>query len=569
METESVGDLIAVARGQRPPDLVVKGGNVVNVFSEEVYPADVAIWGHVIAGVGQYDGPNEIDAAGKLVCPGFIDGHVHLESSMVTVPEYARAVVPTGTTSVIVDPHEIANVMGSEGILYMLKASKYNPLSVYVMLPSSIPSTPFETTGSELSAVDLLPFLSDRWVLGLGEVMNFQGVLAGDTDILDKIKVAGQGPIDGHAPSLTGRDLAAYVAAGIRSDHECTTQDEARERLRLGMYVMIREGSTSRNLADLLPVVDAATSWRFILVTDDRTPSDLLAEGHMDHLIRLARAGGTPLPRAVRMATITAARRFGLHRLGAVAPGYRADLAVVDEESFRAEVVLKNGQLVARGGQLVQELVSPKVSLRGSINVAWLTREDFAIEALGSRVRVIGMIPDQITTQHLQMDALVRNGQAVSDPSRDLCKLVVVERHQASGNMGKCFIHGFGLRRGAVATSVAHDHHNLLVVGVEDADMLLAAVEVVKMHGGIAVAADGKVLEALALPVAGLMSERPLAEVKDAVDKLDRAAQDLGATSRSPTSALSFVALPVIPSLKVTDRGLVDVERFRLVDLFL
>jgi adenine deaminase len=569
LDTESVADLIAVARGQRPPDLVVKAGNVVNVFSEEVYPADVAIWGHVIAGVGQYDGPNEIDAAGKLVCPGFIDGHVHLESSMVTVPEYARAVVPTGTTSVMVDPHEIANVMGSEGILYMLKASKYNPLSVYVMLPSSIPSSPFETTGSELSAVDLLPFLSDRWVLGLGEVMNFQGVLAGDSDILDKIKVAAQGPIDGHAPSLTGRDLAAYAAAGIRSDHECTTQDEALERLRLGMYVMIREGSTSRNLADLLPVVDAATSWRCILVTDDRTPSDLLAEGHMDHLIRLAQAGGTPLPRAVKMATITAAQRFGLHRLGAVAPGYRADLAVVDEESFRAEAVLKNGQLVARNGQLVQELVSPKVSLRGSINVAWLTREDFAIEALGSRVRVIGMIPDQITTEHLQMDALVRDGQAVSDPSRDLCKLVVVERHQASGNMGKGFIHGFGLRRGAVATSVAHDHHNLLVAGVDDADMLLAAVEVVKMHGGIAVAADGQVLERLALPVAGLMSERPLAEVKEAVDKVDRAAQDLGATSRSPTSALSFVALPVIPSLKITDRGLVDVEQFRLVDLFL
>ncbi len=568
MEPESIASLIRVARGLQQPDVVIKGGSVVDVFSESLFEADVAVCGALIAGIGAYHGPRVVDASGKLVCPGLIDGHVHIESSMVTVPEYSKAVVPRGTTSVIIDPHEIANVMGSEGILYMLKASKYNPLSVFVMLPSSVPSSPFETTGAELTAVDLLPFLSDQWVLGLGEVMNYQGLLEGDSTTLDKVRVSAHGPIDGHAPGLTGKELGAYVAAGIRSDHECTTQSEALERLRLGMYVMMREGSTSRNLHDLLPIVDGVTSARCILVTDDRTPSDLLEEGHMDHLIRSTVRGGVPLPRAVRMASFTAAQRFGLHRLGAVAPGYRADLIVADPETFRVDAVLKNGQLVARNGELVQEVVTPKVSLRASVNVAWLTPEDLAVAVGGSRMRTIGIVPDQITTRSLVLEPSVRDGLVVTDASRDLCKLVVIERHHASGSVGACFVQGFGLKKGALASSVAHDHHNLIVVGVSDADMLAAAVEVVRMQGGLAVVCDGSVAAQLPLPVAGLMSEECLPDVRLSLDRVDRAARDLGATCRSPSNALSFLSLPVVPDLKLTDQGLVDVRDFRLVDLF-
>ncbi len=569
METDSVADLIDVGRGHKEPDLVVKGGTIVDVFSEELYTADVAVSGPLIAGIGSYDGPHAIDATGKLVCPGLIDGHVHVESSMVTVPEYGKAVVPRGTTSVIIDPHEIANVMGSDGILYMLKASKYNPLSVFVMLPSSVPSTPFETTGAELTAVDLLPFLSDQWVLGLGEVMNFQGLLEADATILDKVRVSSHGPIDGHAPGLSGKDLAAYVAAGIRSDHECTTKQEALERLRLGMYVMIREGSSSRNMDDLLPIVNGATSSRCILVTDDKTPSDLLEEGHMDHLIRRAVCAGVPLARAARMASLTAAQRFGLHRLGAVAPGYRADLVVAESPEFQARTVVKNGVVVAEDGALVQQVIAPRPSLRASVNVAWLEQENFAVQARGSRMRVIGLVPDQIITRSLVMEPSVEEGCVVSDPERDLCKLAVVERHHASGNVGRCIVQGFGLKRGALASSVAHDHHNLIVVGACDADMLAACVEVVRMQGGIAVAVDGSVVARLPLPVAGLMSEDPLEKVRTELDCVDEAARELGATGRSPSSVLSFLALPVVPALKLTDRGLVDVERFEIVDLFL
>jgi adenine deaminase len=569
MEVESIERLIRIARGVEAPDMVIKGGTVVDVFRESLFEADVAVCGALIAGVGRYDGPETVDASGKLVCPGFIDGHVHIESSMVTVPEYSKTVVPMGTTSVVIDPHEIANVMGSEGILYMLKASKYNPLSVFVMLPSSVPSSPFETTGAELTAVDLLPFLSDQWVLGLGEVMNVQGLVECDSAILDKVRVAAHGPIDGHAPGLGGADLVAYVAAGIRSDHECTTQSEALERLRLGMYVMIREGSSSRNLLDLLPVVNGVTSARCILVTDDRTPSDLIEEGHMDHLVRSAVRAGVPVPRAVRMASFTAAQRFGLHRLGAVAPGYRADLVVADPKEIRVDTVLKNGQVVAQGGELVHDVVSPKVSLRASVNVAWLTLEDFALRARGSRMRVMGLVPDQIITRSLVMEPPVRDGLVVSDGERDLCKLAVIERHHASGSTGLCLVKGFGLRRGALASSVAHDHHNLVVAGTSDADMLGAAVEVVRMQGGLAVVCDGKVVARLPLPVAGLMSEEPLPDVRLGLDRVDRAARDLGVTCRSPSNALSFLSLPVVPELKLTDQGLVDVNRFRLVDLFL
>ncbi len=562
--------LVAVAGGREKAQLVIKNARVVNVFSGEIYRTDVAVDQGRIAGLGAYRGQETLDLKGRYLCPGFIDGHVHIESSMVSVPEFARTVVPRGTTTVIIDPHEIANVMGSDGILFMLKSSKYNPLNVYMMLPSCVPSTDLETAGSELKALDLFPFLSDKWVLGLGEVMNYPAVLKAENDVMDKIKIVAGKRIDGHAPGVSGKDLAAYTVTGIQSDHESTTVEEAREKLRLGMWVMLREGSTTKNLRDLLPLVNTQNAGRMFFVTDDRSPRDLLAEGHIDYMVRLAIGAGLDPALVVRMATLNAAQYFQLDRIGAIAPGYAADLVVLNDfKRCKVSMVFKNGELVAENGRPVYEPPpEKKISIRSSMNTHWLKEEDFQLPGRDARANVIGLIPGQITTKRLRLKPKTKDGKVVSDTRRDLLKLAVIERHEASGNVGLGLIRGFGLKRGAIASSVAHDAHNLIVVGTSDRDMMEAAIQVIRMRGGLAVVDGGKVRESMSLPIAGLMSEESVSQVKDMLDRLHAAVAGLGCQLKDAFSALSFVSLPVVPALKLTDKGLVDSEKFQLIGLF-
>jgi adenine deaminase len=566
----SIEELIEVAAGEKDADIVLKNGMVVNVFSGEIYKADVSIQGNRIAGVGSYSGKNVIDVEGKYVCPGLIDGHVHIESSMVSIPEFARVVVPLGTTTVVVDPHEIANVMGSEGILFTLKASKYNPLNVFVMLPSCVPSTELETAGAELKAVDLFPFLSDKWVLGLGEMMNYHGVIARSEDVMDMIKIASGKRIDGHAPGVTGRRLNAYAAGGIQSDHESVSIEEAREKLRVGFHIMLREGSASKNLLDLLPLVTERNADRFIFVTDDKHPGDLLSEGHVNHMLKLAIAHGIEPALAVKMCSLNAAEYYGLERRGALGPGYYADIAVIESfETCRASLVLKHGEVVARDGVPVYELPSRyKHPLRSSVNIKAISVDDFTISASEGKANVIGLVPGQITTEWLREKPAVKNGRVVADPSHDIVKLAVIERHHASGNIGLGLVKGFGLKRGAFASSVAHDSHNIIVVGVDESDMLCAVQRIAEMQGGLCVCSGGTSIESLALPIAGLMSEESMGEVRDKLEALNAGVGKLGIGISDPFTAVSFLALPVVPKLKLTDKGLVDVEGFKFVDLF-
>lgn len=564
---------VEVAAGRRPADLVLKNGRIVNVLSCEIHEGDVAIVGDRIAGIGSYNGHETLDLKGRYVCPGFIDGHIHIESTMLSVPEFAKLVAAHGTTAVIADPHEIANVLGTEGIRFMLSSSKYCPIHVYVMASSSVPASRFESSGADLTAVDLLPLFSDRWVLGLAEMMDFPGVVKGDAEPLQKLTVAGGRPIDGHAPGLTGTALCAYVASGIGSDHECTTLAEAREKLRLGLHIMIREGSQARDLDALLPLVTPDTLERFMFVTDDRDVEDLLSEGHIDHIIRRAIRGGLNPIHAVKLATINPANYFGLRDLGAIMPGKLASLAILDDlETCRVSRVYRAGILVAEDGVALDPdagMRRPHI-LRSSINVQWLEPQQFAIKAPHNGqcgVHVIEVMEGRIDTRRSIEKMSVRDGLLHADPARDLCKLAVVERHQASGNIGLGFVRGFGLSGGAIASSVCHDSHNLIVAGTNDQDMFTAAVQLVKMRGGFCVVKDGAVLAQVPLPIAGLMSEADAPALSAQLQTLHQAAQKLDVKLRRPFMALSFLSLSVIGALKITDQGLVDVARFELIDL--
>lgn len=567
---KELAKIIRVARGRVPCDLVLRNARIVNVFSAEVYRGNIAIWGGRIIGIGDYEGRKEIDLEGGYVLPGLIDGHMHVESTMVTVQEFARSVVPRGTTSVICDPHEIANVHGLEGIHYILNTAKYSPVNIYVMLSSCVPATAFETSGANLRGFDLYPLLREKWVLGLGEMMNYPGVLLEDEGLLDKISMTSSKRIDGHAPGLTGRDLNAYIAAGVTSDHESTSVKEVLEKLRLGMYIMIREGSVTKNLRDLLPAITRDNLSRCFFVTDDRHPKDLLEKGHVDHMIKLAIKDGLDPVSAIRLATINTAQYFGLTDLGAIAPGYVADLVVVDSlKRFNVRTVFKSGKVVAQDGEMVAPRPrTPDVILRSSINIKWLSPEDFDIEAKGKRAKVINLVPDQIITRATVEKVRTLDGKVEADTENDILKIAVVERHQASDRIGKGLVRGFGLKKGAIASSVAHDSHNIVVVGTSSEDMMAAVVEISKMKGGLSVVRDGKLVAGLPLPIAGLMSDGTLKEVVAGLDKVRRAAKRLGSLLDDPFMAMSFLALPVIPELKLTDMGLVDVNAFELTDLF-
>ena len=564
-------DRIQAARGDRPVDLLLTNARVIDVFSGDIIDSRIAICDGHIVGLGDYAAKDQLDLGGRFAAPGFIDAHVHIESAMVGVTEFVRAVLVKGTTCVVADPHEIANVLGTLGLDYMLQSAQDQPLNVYFGLPSCVPATAMESAGARLTAADLAPYWSNEKVVALAEMMNFPGVIYEDPDVLAKITAArkAEKPRDGHAPGLSGKALNAYVTAGIKSDHECTALMEAQEKLRAGMHIMVREGTCARNLDDLFPLINSRTARRMMWCTDDRHPHDLINEGHIDAIVRKAVSKGLDPITAIQMATLNPAEYFRLDHIGAIAPGRQADLVVFsDLEKPVIEKVFFKGQPVASDGKLLPGINRPpQVSYPTSIKIH-PDRLDFTIQAEGRRIRAIDLIPGQVVTGQWQCLAKIRADQVVSDPDRDLLKLAVIERHNASGAMGLGFVRGFGLQKGALASSVAHDSHNIITVGANDSDMLVAVKTVENLGGGLAVVADQEVMATVPLPIAGLMSKKSVTTVLDQTDTLLTAARKLGAKPDDPFMALGFLALPVIPELKLTDQGLVDVNRFEIVSLF-
>ncbi|MCX7818939.1 MAG: adenine deaminase [Kiritimatiellae bacterium] len=560
---------LAAARGDELCDLVIENASVVNVLTGELESVSVGVCEGIIVGLGQYAGRERVDAAGQFLVPGLIDAHLHIESTLLSPGEFARAVVPRGTTAVIADPHEIANVHGVEGVRWMLRAARDLPLEVFVMLPSCVPATPWESAGASLDAAMLAPLLAEPGVLGIGEMMNFPALIAGDPEMLRRVALAGERVADGHAPGVRGPALNAYLLAGAATDHESTSLEEAREKLRRGMHLHLREGSSEHNLAELAAVVTPLSSERCSLASDDRHPDDLIRYGHMDHAVRTAIRAGIPPLTAIRLATWTAARRYGLRRLGAIAPGYQADFFLTDSlESCRPSLVFKRGRVVASDGHCVAHIPPTPPPPSAALKVAPFDAASFAIPAdRPRRVRVIELVPGQIVTRSTIAEAPVVGSRLSADPGRDLVKLAVIERHRGSGRIGLGFVRGFGFRRGAIAGTVAHDAHNLIAAGVRDEDIAAAAAACVDMGGGLAVAADGGTLARLPLPIAGLMSDRPLHEVVRAQERLLDAARSLGGSLDNPFMALSFLSLTPIPELRLTDRGLFDSVSFRPVPL--
>ena len=560
--------LISVARGDSPADLILANARIINTLNGEVEEGNVAIYQGRIAGVGDYNLAKEvIDLNDRYVAPGFINGHTHLESSMLDVGQYARAVVPHGTSALVTDLHEIANVCGLEGIKYVLDCARRLPFDMFLMAPSCVPATHLETSGHIITPDDIRKMRRWRECIGLGEMMNYPGVLAGDAGVLSKITAMRNRVIDGHAPGLTGKDLGAYIAAGMRSDHESVALDEAREKLQSGMFVMIREGSSEKNLEALLPLVDDKTWPRCFFVVDDRNCTDLLYDGDIDAVVRKAIKLGMEPIRAIQMATVNTARYFGLDKLGAIAPGYDANLIVLDNlYELIINEVFYQGRLVARRSEAIfASYQTPGSRLRNTLKIGSISEESFRLKASGEYQNVIEVIPDQIITRKKSVKVKTVDGLIVPDVERDILKAVVIERHRATGNVGLGLITGFGLKKGALASSIAHDSHNIVVVGASDGDMIAAVKEIERMQGGLVVAAEGKVLASLAMPIAGLLSDQPLEDVVAGLERLEKIAADLGTVLPSPFATLSFIALPVIPEIRLTDLGLVDVNEFKLI----
>ena len=561
--------LIPAARGERPADLILANAKVINTFTGEVTSGNVAICGDRVAGVGDYRQAKQVlDLNGKFVAPGLINGHTHLESSMLDIGQYARAVVPRGTSALVTDLHEIANVSGLAGMKYILNGARRLPLDLFLMAPSCVPATHLETAGDSIGPQDIRRILRWREAIGLGEVMNFPGVLGGDAGMLEKIALARGKIIDGHAPGVTGKDLNAYIAAGILSDHESVTLEEAGEKLQKGMFVMIREGSSEKNLDALLPLVTDKTYKRCCFVVDDRSCADLLRDGDIDAVVRKAIRRGLDPVRAIQMATINTAGYFRLDGLGAVAPGYFANLIVLDDlPGLQINRVFYRGRLVAREGEaLFSPVPSDDSDITKTVYIKPFSIEALKLAASGETRPVIEVVPGQIITRKRMEKVRVVNGVIVPDTDRDILKLVVVERHKGTGNIGRGLVTGFGLKKGALASSIAHDSHNIIAVGTSDEDILAAVKEIERRQGGLVVAVEGKVLASLGLPIAGLLSREPLEAVAARLEELEKRARELGTTLPAPFATLSFLALPVIPELRLTDRGLVDVTGFKLIE---
>ncbi|MDD3471221.1 MAG: adenine deaminase [Syntrophaceae bacterium] len=561
---------ISTAMGNEPVDLLLKNGQIVNVFSGIIHEGDIAIKDGIILGFGEYEAKTVVDVKGKFICPGFIDGHIHLESSMLSVSELSRNLVPLGTTAVVTDPHELANVYGIEGVKYILDSSESLPLSVFVMFPSCVPATPFETSGSKISAEDMRPFVDHPRVLGLAEMMNYPGVIFSDPEVLAKIKIFGDKVKDGHAPGLSGKELIAYVNAGIGSDHECSSSAEANEKLSLGMRIMIREGSAAKNMDELLPILNGHNSRNLMLVSDDLDPFDIVEKGHLNKLVRMAISKGVNPITALQMVTINPATYFRIKDRGAILPGYQADIVVLEDlETIQVHSVYKSGVLAAIEGKFIYEMDERnKISTPLSFNVDWSKITNFDIPANSEQVNVIEIVPNQIFTRRAIMKPAQKNGKLQSDTSQDILKMAVIERHHGSGSHATAFIKGFGLGSGAIASSVAHDSHNIIVVGENDKDMMGAAKKIAEMGGGMVVVRDDTVMASLALPIGGLMSDRPITEVQSDLKNLGECAKLLGCKLEAPFATLSFMALTPIPEIKLTDKGLFDSLNFRFLSLF-
>jgi adenine deaminase len=562
---------IDVAAGRTPADIKLTGGRVVSVFSGSIIKIDVAIADGVLVGFGYYRARRTIDLRGGYLSAGLIDSHIHLESSLLSPQEFARAVVPRGTTAVIADPHEIANVMGSRGIRWMLSASEGLPLDIYFGLPSCVPATRMETSGAKLDAKSLRKFVDHPRIVAVGEVMDYPDVILGRRDLLEKIRLKRGLRVDGHAPGVTGKDLNAYIVAGIYSDHESTRASEAKEKLDKGMHVMIREGTTEKDLKELAKIVTPANAHRCMFCCDDCSASDILEHGYMDYILRKAVRSGLKPITALQIASENTAHYYRFaRRTGAVAIGYRADLVVFEDlKNFKAKMVFKDGRLVARDGELIVPCKPKrKLGMLNTMRVKRFDKNSFSVRANKARIRVIEAVPKQIITKERHVKAFVRNSFITSDTKNDILKLAVVERHKRSGNIGLGFVMGFGLKRGAIASSVAHDSHNIICVGVSDDDIFRAAKALVDHRGGLVVVDGGNVMASLPLPIAGLMTDAPASVVANQLDALNAAAHSIGCKLKDPFLQLSFLALPVIPSLKLTDRGLVDVTSFKKVSLF-
>ena len=561
---------IDTAAGRIKASVVFKNGQIVNVFTSEIIKGDVAVVDGVIVGIGKYSGEKEIDLKGKYLAPGLIDGHVHIESSMVSPREFMNVVLPRGTTSIVADPHEIANVRGLEGIRYMMDSSKDLPMNFYFVLPSCVPATEFENSGAELLADDLSTLIDREDVLGLGELMDYPGVIAGREDILDKVMVAKDKVIDGHGPEIKDHELNAYRMAGVRTEHECSTVEEMKNRLRLGMYVLIRQGSAARNLEGLIKGVTKENARRCLFCTDDRHPDDLLQEGHIDNNVRRAIKLGLDPITAIQMATLNASECYGLDKVGAIAPGRWADFVVLEElETFKIHSVYKNGQRVQ---ELLRNLPKERADTRwvkNSVNLHNVSLKDLELDVAGKEIRAIKVLPHSLLTKKENLHVQCEGRKYFSEKGEPLLKMAVIERHHKRGSVGLGLVKDFGLQNGAIALTIAHDSHNLIVLGDRDEDMLAAIKEVGDIDGGIAIVSEGKILASLSLPIAGLMSEESMENVnKKFKSMVDIAYNQLKVSDKiDPFMTLSFLALPVIPEIKLTDLGLFDVLKFGFVDL--
>ena len=560
---------LSVARGEQRAELLFKNARVVNVFSGEIHKTNVAVEDGRVIGFGDYKAKRIIDLKGAYLAPSLIDGHFHVESSMLTAPEFVRAVVPHGTGAMVIDPHEYANVLGLDGIRYVLESTKNLAVDFFIMLPSCVPATHLETAGAQLTADDLKLMMHDERIAGVAELMNFPGVYLGAKSELAKIDAGKGKAIDGHAPGLRGKNLNAYVLAGIRSDHESVEVEEAREKLRLGMHILLREGSTERNLEHLIPLLNAHNSQNCSFATDDKLAGDLVNEGHIDHCVRKSIQLGLSPITALQIASVNTARHYRLRNFGAIAPRYWADFIVFDNlKNFRIRQTYKKGILVAENGKFLGKSPAKITLPRSTMNLRY-SPKDFIVKASGSKkIKVIEIVPQQIITRTAIVSPKIENGEIVADVSRDILKLVVVERHRATGNVGVGFVRGFKLNSGAIGSTVAHDAHNVVVAGTNDADILFAIQELERLQGGQIAVANGKVKAELPLPIAGLVTDQPLAKAMRLIDDLNAAAHALGCDLAAPFMTLSFLSLSPIPELKLTDQGLIDATKLQKTSLF-